>query len=376
MNKLYKKRFFLLEHIRGGAALLVLFYHFFIFFFTEQVFYANLLQAQPLQLIFPKYLEYFINFPINIGYLGVSFFFLISGFLIQPSLQHYPSWRIFLKNRFLRLWPTYSFCFIVSLLFVSVFSYLSNKSFPYTFSHLIASIFWVRDLLNYSFIDGALWTLEIQIKFYLLSAIIWYGWRNYFLERMIVLNLILVVSIYLCCQYINEFSPSFYLVILWVKYLRYSSFILLGACGYQVYTGRMSWLKAILMSVCLLLLFLSPGTNFLVTIDIKSFCFGFCLFLGLIFSKGLHKKRKGFFSNLCRKMSVISYPLYLTHVVPGYTIIYLSQSYGFTIYQGTLAALGGSFLIAYLISGLERHIRYAWSTFHSHKKAKLLPASS
>ncbi|OJX13176.1 MAG: hypothetical protein BGO77_06645 [Caedibacter sp. 37-49] len=364
MSDLYKKRFFLLEYLRGIAALLVLSYHFFIFIFTQQNFYASLLQAKPLQLISPIYLEYFTNFPINIGFLGVSFFFLISGFLIQPSLQHYPSFKTFLKNKFFRLWPLYSFCFGISLLFVSVFSCLNNNPFPYTLNHLMSSLFWVRDIFDYPFIDGAVWTLELQIKFYLLSAIIWYGWKNYFLERMTILNLVMAVSIYLCCQYINTFSKFFYIVILWEKYLRYSSFILLGVCSYQVYVGQISWRKAILIGVILLMLFSGPWFNFLITRDVKSYCFGFFLFFGLIFSKSFNKERNGLLLKSLSQVATISYPLYLTHVLPGYVVIYFSLKYDFTIYYGILAALGISLFLAYVITYLERYIRYSQRITH------------
>src|ERR1700722_19236482 len=157
---MYKNELPFLNVIRGSSALLVLFFHFFIFFFEAQPFSARLLGVEPLNLSDPFYLSYFNAIPLNLGHLGVSFFFLMSGFFIQSSLEKYNLVRPFLIHKFLRLWPCYAFCFAVGLLFVFLFSILRDDIYPYSFDHMLSYFFWTRDIFGYSYIDGAVWSLE------------------------------------------------------------------------------------------------------------------------------------------------------------------------------------------------------------------------
>ena len=112
------------------------------------------------------------------------------------------------------------------------------------------------------------------------------------------------------------------------------------------------------------MLFSGPWFNFLITRDVKSYCFGFFLFFGLIFSKSFNKERNGLLIKSLSQVATISYPLYLTHVLPGYVVIYFSLKYDFTIYYGILAALGISLFLAYVITYLERYIRYSQRITH------------
>jgi peptidoglycan/LPS O-acetylase OafA/YrhL len=188
---MYKNELPFLNVIRGSCALLVIFFHFFVYFFTQQKMSAGLINAEPLDLVDPAYLPYITAIPLNIGHLGVTFFFLMSGFFIQPSLEKYNLLRPFLIHKFLRLWPTYAFCFGIGLIFVFFFAELRNDLYPYSFGHMLSYFTWTRDLFNYSYIDGSVWSLEVQIKFYILAALLWCFFRHRFLEALTVTLLVL-----------------------------------------------------------------------------------------------------------------------------------------------------------------------------------------
>lgn len=104
------------------------------------------------------------------GPFGVGLFFLISGFVIPFSFRR-QSRAGFLAGRVLRLWPTYAAGLSVTLLAIFAGALLEGKEFPFSAKHvLVHYVLGLRDLLWMPSIDGIVWTLEIEVKFYLLCA--------------------------------------------------------------------------------------------------------------------------------------------------------------------------------------------------------------
>jgi len=345
-----KKEYDILNVLRGFSALFVLSYHFFVFFFAHQEFSAQLLNITPIDLAEPFYLQAVRDFPIDIGHFGVGFFFLISGFLILASLERYGSLKTFLVHKIFRLWPSFAVCLASGLLFVSLFCLLRDSPFPYESDHLFACLFWVRDLFQYPFIDGAVWSLEIQLKFYLLAGIIWSFGKTNFLEKMcgfVILASLLVYGLFLLFDGDN---PSwFYLVLLARKNLKFFVLILLGTCLYSFYKKQISWQKALGLCSLLLVCFLSPVFH---SPDPKKTAA--YLLAGLVFSyfTFFHSKKiesKGLTYKFIKWVSNISYPLYIGHVLPGYVLMYMIVDYGFSVYLGILFAFGYAFLIADIV---------------------------
>lgn len=101
------------------------------------------------------------------GHFGVALFFLISGFVIPFSLNRL-SPAAFLVARFFRIYPTYWVALAVSLLVLE----LTRQKVLWDWSHLAYQAALLRDLAWLPSLDGISWTLEIEIKFYLLCALI------------------------------------------------------------------------------------------------------------------------------------------------------------------------------------------------------------
>ena len=107
------KRIESLDGLRGIAILLVILYH------GYYIWYEYLPFGD-------KYSNVFL---FKYGNLGVQLFFLISGFVILMSLEKTSSYLKFLKNRWIRLFPS---MFVVSLIifFTSSFFYERPLGIP------------------------------------------------------------------------------------------------------------------------------------------------------------------------------------------------------------------------------------------------------
>ncbi|WP_440056601.1 acyltransferase family protein (plasmid) [Pseudoalteromonas sp. T1lg65] len=102
------------------------------------------------------------------AYMGINFFFVISGFVILMSVSS-RSLAHFLKSRFIRLFPAYWAALLLTTL---VTLYIGGDKFTVSPAQFIANITMVNEAMNYAPIDSAYWTLYIEIKFYLFMAVI------------------------------------------------------------------------------------------------------------------------------------------------------------------------------------------------------------
>lgn len=133
-------RFYLLDLLRFFAAMSVVFYHYSIYF-DETDFFG-----------FIK-LTYF-------GYLGVPFFFILSGFVITASAMNREPLR-FALSRAVRLYPA----FWGGLLFtVMINFFIGDNHFTIKETLLNATI--LNDYLGVRNIDDVYWTLQAELKFY------------------------------------------------------------------------------------------------------------------------------------------------------------------------------------------------------------------
>jgi peptidoglycan/LPS O-acetylase OafA/YrhL len=106
----------------------------------------------------------------NLGAFGVALFFLISGFVIPISIERY-SVPAFCVGRLCRIVPTYVVCFTVTLLAIALAGAHYGRPFPFSAGE--AAIHYVpgaRLLAGTRFIDPVIWTLEIEVVFYVICA--------------------------------------------------------------------------------------------------------------------------------------------------------------------------------------------------------------
>ena len=122
-----------------------------------------------------RYIEILSIFP------GVPIFFLISGFLIYQSLVNTRSLAAFATNRVLRIYPALIVCFVFSVLVVVASGYLdwrqvaSRPFLAWALSQLtIVQIYNPEFLRSFGIgvINGSLWTISVELQFYLLAPVL------------------------------------------------------------------------------------------------------------------------------------------------------------------------------------------------------------
>ena len=161
-NNLIGRRIPELDGLRAVAVLAVVLFHYF--------------QAYPLYYSYGAELLPLARY----GDLGVEMFFVISGFVITLSLEHQPgAWRFAVK-RFARLWPAMAVCSGITFAVVHTVDSSFSQEVQGGLSGFVASwTFTSQDFWHVAFgfdgyVDVVYWTLAIEIRFYLLAAVIFW----------------------------------------------------------------------------------------------------------------------------------------------------------------------------------------------------------
>lgn len=152
------------------------------------LFHVGYISGSPVFERFPRYFS---------GHLAVEGFFAISGFLIFASWERSSSLRDYTIKRAARILPGYwlatAFCLAIAFCYGSFHVgkfLLANLTFA---NFLAGSIPGVFDSHPNSGMNGALWTIKIEVAFYILvPAIVWLCRR---LNRDVVLWSIFALSI-------------------------------------------------------------------------------------------------------------------------------------------------------------------------------------
>ncbi|WP_331344995.1 acyltransferase [Cellvibrio sp. UBA7661] len=103
-------------------------------------------------------------------YLGINFFFIISGFVILLSAQDGKP-RQFVVSRFVRLYPAYWLCVLLTASAAVLFS---QPAFQLDWKHVLVNLTMLQNGFDVPLVDGVYWTLWIELKFYaLVLVMIW-----------------------------------------------------------------------------------------------------------------------------------------------------------------------------------------------------------
>ena len=116
------------------------------------------------------------------GELGVTLFFIISGFGIFSSLskmesaQESAGVKDFLKKRFFRILPQYYACLIILLLITSEAQYINKKGMFDVATHLLFIHNWFPSA--HGSINGVLWSMGTIFQFYFIAVFLYRGIRK------------------------------------------------------------------------------------------------------------------------------------------------------------------------------------------------------
>jgi peptidoglycan/LPS O-acetylase OafA/YrhL len=100
------------------------------------------------------------------GFLGVELFFMISGFVVLMTAAASARLRDFCISRFVRLYPAFWTCCTITYLAGILLAAAQNV----TFSQYVVNMTMVPGLFRVPLVEGAYWSLLVEIRFYALVA--------------------------------------------------------------------------------------------------------------------------------------------------------------------------------------------------------------
>lgn len=290
-----KERIFVLDGLRGLAIILVLLFHGY-YIWADYYPYKNLYEN---------------NILFKYGSLGVQLFFLISGFVILMSVERTATFLKFIKNRWLRLFPSMLICSL-TIYFTASFFYERPFGIPNLKSVLPGILFVNNGVLEKVFqtdfpvLELSFWSLFVEVKFYMIFGILYYTFNR-------KVSLIGIFSLYFLAAVLQILV--FYEVLLetsWMKiyigsFIHFGWFVV-GALTFIYYQNREKkylWLAVFVFICSLLYGYKFQDLMLIGCLILMTFIFFGALFwnkLGLLFS-----------NNILKFIGFISYPLYLLH---------------------------------------------------------------
>lgn len=156
-----RSRLYVIDGLRLVAALMVALHHYAGTARVDRP--GNVIWERPASDIFPNF------FPVaTYGWLGVEFFFVISGFVICMS-----SWgrrpRDFFVSRVIRLYPAYWFAVLFTTLVLTLLPAVFQPLKP---TQVILNFSMLQEGLGTPHVDGVYWTLWSELRFYLIFLIV------------------------------------------------------------------------------------------------------------------------------------------------------------------------------------------------------------
>jgi peptidoglycan/LPS O-acetylase OafA/YrhL len=321
------------DTLRGVAAIVVMWWHY-VGFWINRDDIANISNFPPLpsgEPATPHALVYFASaYPFAAAEFGVALFFLVSGFVIPFSFAGYSRCG-FLVARILRLYPTYMIGFGVTLLALAASGWVYGRPFPYAARAVFIHAFpGLRDIAWSPHIDYVVWTLEVEVKFYLVCLLLAPFLR---LGRLLVFTAP-VAATALCVAFVvwlptPEAMPALggNGVIVWRVMWAFMFaapmivFMFIGVAIHYLFRGLLSLTTAVGLVALLFALFCAIptarlyGANFA---DYAPTSFGAAV---AVFGVSAALPARFFTWRVLSWAAAISYPLYVVHAIGGYILL-------------------------------------------------------
>ena len=128
---------------------------------------------------------------LQLGQMGVTVFFLCSGFIIPVSLERHGSLKTFWVSRFSRLYPMYWVSVIAAYVLWQAGRWAVDPELAaHPVRTFIANLTMVSKAFGSPFAIDLYWTLTVELLFYVMCSVIFYlGW-----QRLAVLWAVLAIA--------------------------------------------------------------------------------------------------------------------------------------------------------------------------------------
>jgi peptidoglycan/LPS O-acetylase OafA/YrhL len=124
---------------------------------------------------------------------GVSFFFVLSGFIlayVYPKLSTYADVRYFLHARFARIWPAHLATFLLAYWVLSM-----EWDFKVALANLALVHAWIPHRLFYFSYNAPSWSISTEFFFYLVFPVLIYRWERNWQIKILLSGGILIALI-------------------------------------------------------------------------------------------------------------------------------------------------------------------------------------
>lgn len=264
------------------------------------------------------------------GNYRVLLFFAISGFAIFFTLDKVRTVPDFLMNRFSRLYPAYWVAILLTLS-VEYMGRVTKLQIPAI--DIVANFTMFEGFVFLKAVDGAYWTLTVEIAFYISMLMLWKGPGTQRLEP--------VLLGWLALKWLMAVWPGMPERIVMLFVLRYIPFFAIGMLSYRVWAGQRSWraqipyLAAVLLTIGL---FDTPDL----------------LAVGYLLVLAFWAMVEGKLGFLCVRpllwLGGISYSLYLVHQHIGFVVMLKADAAGLNPWMGFGLALGIALTLGALLN--------------------------
>ncbi|HAL92153.1 MAG TPA: acyltransferase, partial [Verrucomicrobia bacterium] len=286
----------------------------------------------------------------NLAPFGVALFFIISGFVIPFSLQKM-SWLGFSVNRLFRIVPTYLAGFSLTLFALLLGTRYFDVAWPYRLPEvLIHYVPGIRDILWSRHIDFIVWTLEIELKFYFLCAVLIVWLRRYSLKAFgapVILFLLALLLDRMLPGWEKNHASFYRLGMVLLTASRYIIFMFIGVMFHFLHRGKVNRNTACLGIFSLYALFCLHGlAGPYPWSPVLAGSYGIAL-LTFAFAYVFPGPFRG--NRVFNFLADISYPLYVIHAIAGFTALRILSEKGFPHGLSLILVMAGCMFFAWLL---------------------------
>jgi peptidoglycan/LPS O-acetylase OafA/YrhL len=335
--------------LRGLAAFVVVIGHFTIVYGGRPDLVAQFTMAEPIPVIpmHPLYAAVYSKF--NAALVGLAAFFLISGFVIPMSLDRETLPTFFIR-RFFRIFPTYWVALGLGLAAIFISAAFWNKPVTHSGFDYFANALLIADFFGKFDILSVIWTLEIEIKFYLLAPLFHATLRRGSLAGLFAwgvgLNLVYGALIWNCSTDLMTCWGTKGFVTRFIWEFMFITFMLIGTVIYAHYRGLIGNMQALAGVAVMLGCFVISGniSSFQAFFEFGGFAWALGVFGALYVLRDHIRLSRPF-----RFLADVSYPLYVVHPLVGYVVMRLSMQGGAPYWLALPFALAAVLALAWVI---------------------------
>ena len=281
---------------------------------------------------------------VKYGFLGVSLFFLISGFVVLMSAAS-GSMRRFVVSRVVRLYPAFWLCCTIT--FVVMLAFAEQRAV--SLREYAINMTMLNGFVGVRSVDAVYWSLFVEIKFYFLIFLTLLFGQIHRIKPLLTL--------WLAAYLVNSFWPikvlSFFLI------PDFAPYFIAGAFFFLIHKEGVSLFKLAMVSVC----FVVAGFEALPGLDEMAVKYSTPMsktvswaalgaFFVVFFLVATGRSRR-WASPRFVLLGALTYPLYLIHQNIGYAL--LNRGYGkvntHVLMWGVTALM---LLVAYAVTRFER----------------------